>query len=430
MSTDFVGAFRAAGLKPPVRSLLDTDFYKFTMGNLIWQKYRDVEVTFKLIVRDLSVPVHEIIPQAFLVKCLDHARTLKLDYTDLSYLRGMRVYGANMFCEGYTEFLETFKLPPYRLRKGKDGYELTFSGPWVEVSMWETIALAIISELYYRARMENMTDLDLDILYSRAKDRIYSKLEKLQRHPDIRFADFGQRRRHSFLWQQWVLKLCREMMGKQFTGTSNTWMAARHKVMPIGTNAHELPMVLAALAEDDEQLRQSQYEILPQWEALYGSGLRVFLPDTFGTEQFLESAPESLAHEWRGMRQDSGNPIRIGHRYIEFLRRHGVDPKEKLIIFSDGLDVDPMIQLYEEFAGQVGIGFGWGTLLTNDFALCYPRDPLFRPFSMVCKVVLANGRPCVKLSDNIHKATGPAEEIARYTRIFGSAGRSAEAVIV
>jgi len=89
-----------------------------------------------------------------------------------------------------------------------------------------------------------------------------------------------------------------------------------------------------------------------------------------------------------------------------------------------------MIQLYEEFAGQVGVGFGWGTLLTNDFALCYPRDPLFRPFSMVCKVSLANGRPCVKLSDNIHKATGPADEIARYTRIFGTAGRSAEAVIV
>jgi nicotinate phosphoribosyltransferase len=430
MSTDFVGALREAGLKPPVRSLLDIDFYKFTMGNLIWQKYRDVEVTFELIVRDGSVPVHEIVPQALLAKCLDHARTLRFNASELSYLRGMRVYGANMFAEGYTEFLETFELPPYSLKKGKDGYELTFSGPWVAVSMWETIALAIISELYYRVRMEPLTDTELDILYSRAKDRVASKLEKLGRHPNIRFADFGQRRRHSFLWQEYVLKLCREMMGEQFTGTSNTWMAARQSLTPIGTNAHELPMVLAALARSDEELRQSQYEILPLWQELYGTGLRIFLPDTFGTDQFLANAPEVLAHEWRGMRQDSGNPVRVGHRYIEYLRRYGADPREKLIIFSDGLDVDPMLGLYEEFAGQVGVGFGWGTLLTNDFTHCYPKDPLFRPFSMVCKVTRANGQPCVKLSDNANKATGPTEEIARYTRVFGSTGRTSERVIV
>ena len=430
MTTDFVGEYRTAGLKPPLRSLLDTDFYKFTMGNLIWQNYRDIEVTFQLIMRDASIPVHEIVPPAQLAKCLDHARSLVLDYTELSYLRGMRVYGANMFCEGYTTFLETFKLPPYSLRKESGGYRLTFSGPWVEVSMWETIALAIISELYYRALMERMTDTEIDILYSRAKDRIASKLEKLQRHPGIRFADFGQRRRHSFLWQEWVLKLCREMMGGQFTGTSNTWMAARHSLTPIGTNAHELPMVLAALTEGDESLRQSQYKVLPQWESLYGTGLRVFLPDTYGTEQFLANAPESLAHEWRGMRQDSGDPIRIGHRYIDFLKRHGANPKEKVIIFSDGLDVDPMLRIYEEFADQIGVGFGWGTLLTNDFALCYPKDPLFRPFSIVCKVIEANGRPCVKLSDNVNKATGPQAEIARYTRVFGTAGRTSEKVVV
>lgn len=430
MIESFMDDIRSYRFAPPVRSLLDIDFYKFTMGNYIFQYHRGTEVVFELIVRDKSVPVHQIVPEAVLAKALDYARTLRFDYTQLSYLRGMRVYGDTMLDEGYVGFLRTFQLPPYELKKLADGYLLRFAGPWEAVSLWETIALAIISALYYRELAREIPDHELEIIYARAMARLYDKFEQIARHPGIYFADFGQRRRHSYPWQKWAIKLARDMLGEQFIGTSNTEMACRGNFIPIGTNAHELPMVLAALAETDDELRASQYLMLPQWEQLYGTGLRVFLPDTFGTEQFLANAPEALAHEWRGMRQDSGDPIRAGHLYIDFLRRHGADPKEKLVIFSDGLDVGPMISLYEHFAGQINVSFGWGTLLTNDFAGCYARNPLFRPFSMVCKVVGANGRPCVKLSDNVNKATGPREEIERYLRVFGGAGRSAERIIV
>ena len=431
MSIDrFVDAARRSSgeFSPPVRSLLDIDFYKFTMGQVIWQHYPDVEVTFKLIIRDKSIPVGDIVSEDELRMSLDYVRDLTLSRTDLYYLRGMDLYDLYMLKEGYLDgFLRSLKLPPYRLERWSNGLELSFSGKWAEVSMWETIALAIISELYYRALMRKMTKHELELIYARAMDRISRKLEELLKYPRIRFADFGQRRRHSFLWQDWVVGLAKDMMGEQFVGTSNTWMAFHHDLPPIGTNAHEMPMVLVALAPDGEKI-EAQYRILKLWEQTYGRGLRIFLPDTYGTTQFFQNAPEWVMG-WKGFRQDSGDPVTQGRMYIEKLRRKGIDPKTKLMIPSDGLDVEEIKRIDRELGDEINLSFGWGSLFTNDLRGCH-ADPLFRPFSMVCKVVEANGRPCVKLSDNTGKATGPTDEIARYIKIFGDSGRSSQNVIV
>jgi nicotinate phosphoribosyltransferase len=429
MAINFVEQQRSSRFDPPFRSLLDVDFYKFTMGNYIFAAYPDVNVTFELIVRDKEIPLLEKVGEKELRACFDYARTVSLTPTDLAFLRGMRVYGKNMFSEGYTVFLENFRLPPYTLEVVNGSLKISFSGKWLEVSMWETIALAIISELYYRSLMAEMSDVELEILYARAKDRIYTKLEHLRQYKGIRFADFGQRRRPSFHWHKWVVKLCRDMMGEQFTGTSNTWMAFNQNLTPIGTNAHELPMVLAALASSPEEMRRAQYVFLSGWEALYQQGLRIFLPDTFGTKQFLEGAPAWLAN-WRGMRQDSGDPIGQTQQYIRFLHKQGVNPKEKLVIFSDGLDDEEIVRYYKYFKDEINVAFGWGTNLTNDFRDCHTGDTLFRPFSMVCKVTEVNGRPAVKLSDNPPKATGPRDEIERYRDIFGTKEGEKRAVLV
>jgi nicotinate phosphoribosyltransferase len=417
----------AAEFSAPVRSLLDIDFYKFTMGQVIWQNYRDVEVTFKLIVRDKSIPVADIVSERELRDSLDFVRDLTLSRTDIYYLRGMDLYESYMFKEDYLNFLKTFKLPPYHLVKNGGDYELTFKGRWVEVTMWETIALAIISELYYRAVMRKMSKSEVELVYARAMDKISRKLEKLSKHQRIRFADFGQRRRHSFLWQEWVIGLASEMMGDRFTGTSNTWMAFHHDLPPIGTNAHEMPMVTVALAKDEEKVA-AQYEILRVWEKTYGQALRIFLPDTYGTKQFLENAPEYVAG-WKGFRQDSGDPISRGRMYMDWLDKWGIDPKSKLMIPSDGLDVESMINIDTELGDDINLSFGWGSLFTNDFRECH-EDSFLRPFSIVCKVVEANGFPCVKLSDNFEKATGPRSEIEKYQKIFNQSGRSSQKVLV
>jgi len=198
----------------------------------------------------------------------------------------------------------------------------------------------------------------------------------------------------------------------------------------IGTNAHELPMVLAALADDDAGVAAAPYRVLEEWQAHYGGNLRVVLPDAFGTAAFLRGAPEWVA-DWTGFRPDSLPPIPAGEQIIDWWRAHGRDPRGKLLIFSDGMDVDSIEATYRHFAGRVRMSFGWGTNLTNDFRGCDPEGGhALEPISLVAKVIAANGRPAVKLSDNPSKATGDPAEIARYLRIFGEGGRTQAAVSV
>ena len=403
----------------PIQSLLDIDFYKFTMGQFIWQSYPETLVTFELINRDAGIPLARIIAEERLREALDHARTLCFSPGELDALRNIRTYGKALFSEGYLSFLKGGSLPPYNLEKRGDQYHLSFTGPWAAVSPWETIAIAIISELYYESLRQGMRPQDVNLMRRLAKERLERKLEELARHPDIRFADMGQRRRNGRTWHEYVVRKCATSLPDQFLGTSDTLFATRYGLTPIGTNAHELPMVLTALAGTDEGKRDAQYAALRGWQELYGEPLRIFLPDTFGTGQYLKNAPAWLASEWRGFRQDSGDPMRAVGLYMEWLRSHDVDPREKLVIFSDGLDIPEMIRLSRECRGKIRTAFGWGTLLTNDFRGCGGDERLYRPFSMVCKATRADGFPVIKLSDNVGKATGPASEVRRYFDIFG-----------
>jgi nicotinate phosphoribosyltransferase len=230
------------------------------------------------------------------------------------------------------------------------------------------------------------------------------------------------------MWQDWCVQAMIEGLGPTFSGSSNCLIAMRRDIEAIGTNAHELPMVYAALAEDDEGLRAAPYRVLENWHQDYDGNLRVILPDTYGTKGFLERAPEWLA-SWTGIRIDSGRPEEGAETAIAWWQSKGQDPREKLVIFSDGLDEDRIEGLYHRFQGRVKLGFGWGTLLTNDFRGLTSDDAL-APFSLVCKAVSANGRPTVKLSDNPAKALGPADEVQRYRRVFEVGAQTAEPVLV
>jgi nicotinate phosphoribosyltransferase len=418
-------------LDPIVRSLLDTDFYKLLMLQMIWGMHPKVDATFSLINRATSVKLAEEIDEGELREQLDHARTLRFSKKEMIWLGGNNFYGRKQIFEPeFLAWLENFQLPPYYLEKRDGQYELTFAGPWVLTSMWEIPALAIINELRSRSAMKVFGPFALDVLYARAKAKMWDKTERLKMLPDIKISDFGTRRRHSFLWQRWCVEALKEGIGEAFTGTSNVLLAMDTDLEALGTNAHELPMVYAALANSEDELKQSPYKVLRDWQRYYGGNLLIVLPDAFGTAAFLRDAPDWVA-DWTGFRPDSAPPIEGGERIIEWWRKKGQDPRSKLLIFSDGLDVETIIETYRHFEGKVRMSFGWGTNLTNDFEGCAPvENDRLNAISLVCKVTETNGRPAVKLSDNPAKATGDKKEIARYLRIFGEKDRVEQLVKV
>ncbi len=416
-------------IDPIVRSLLDTDFYKLLMLQSVYRRHPDVTVEFSLINRTRDVPLARLVDEEDIRAQLDHIRTLKLSRGESTWLRGNTFYGKRwMFGPDFMEWFENFRMPEYRLERRGDQYELTFRGSWPEAMMWEIPALAVLMELRSRAVLHGMGLFELRVLYSRATARLWDKIERLRKLPDLLISDFGSRRRHSFLWQDWAVQAMIEGLGARFSGTSNCLIAMRRDLEAIGTNAHELPMVYAALAEDDAALAQAPYRVLENWRDDYDGNLRIILPDTYGTRGFLERAPEWLA-SWTGIRIDSGVPEEGAETAIAWWESRGQDPRQKLVIFSDGLDVDRIESLYARFHGRCKLSFGWGTLLTNDFRGLAPGDAL-APFSLVCKAVSANGRPTVKLSDNPAKAIGPADQVERYKRVFGVGKQVEEAVLV
>lgn len=283
--------------------------------------------------------------------------------------------------------------------------------------LWEIPALAVLMELRSRAVLATMGRFELQVLYARAMTKLWEKIERLKRIERLKIADFGTRRRHSFLWQDWCVQAMIEGLGDAFTGTSNCLIAMRREVEAIGTNAHELPMVYSALATTDEDLARAPYQVLADWHEEHDGNLRIILPDTYGTEGFLARAPDWLS-TWTGIRMNSGDPAQGAETAIRWWQSRGEDPRRKLVIFSDGLDVEKIEELHRQFHGRVKVSFGWGTMFTNDFRGLVKDDAL-APFSLVCKAVAADGRPTVKLSDNPLKAMGPADEIARYKRVFG-----------
>src|SRR5919202_5209534 len=323
-------------LDPVVRSLLDTDFYKLLMLQFIWATRPNLQVTFSLINRTKRVRLCEEVNEQALREQLDHARTLTPSKKEMIWLAGNTFYGRKqIFKPEFLDWFSRFQLPEYDLRRKNGQYVIEFSGPWTHTTMWEIHALAIINELRARSAMRDMGRFTLDVLYSRAKAKLWHKVERLRKLDELRLADFGTRRRHGFLWQAWCVQALKEGLGPRFIGTSNVLLAMDNDLEAIGTNAHELPMVAAALARDDEELRWAPYRILDQWRQTYGGNLLIALPDAFGTKPFLRHAPDWVA-DWTGFRPDSAPPIEAGGGIIAWGRGPCRGPREEMPIFLGG----------------------------------------------------------------------------------------------
>ncbi len=400
--------------EPIITSLLDIDFYKFTMGQLMCLLYPSVNTTFGFKNRTRDVHLADEVRIEQLREELDYVRTLRFNKTELHYLRGTNEYQERMFREDYLMFLGKLQLPEYEMEKRDGQFHLEFPGIWAEDTYWETIGLGIVGELRNRALLEKMTRVERKAVFETGRLRLEEKIKKLKERPDVTFIEFGTRRRFSKAWQDYVIQRLREELPSiQFLGTSNTYLAMKHGLLPMGTSAHERDQTIAGIMDDgtDGWMIKAILQVLNEWWDMYGWGLSIALSDTFGTDFFLRIMTSEQACNWKGLRQDSGDPFEIGEKIISFYEKCDVDSREKMIVFSDGLDIDLIFRLADHFSKRIKCTFGWGTNLTNDLGL--------RTLSLVVKAIRANGRGLVKLSDKLAKAIGIPQDVERYKRACG-----------
>jgi nicotinate phosphoribosyltransferase len=398
--------------KPIITSLADVDFYKNAMGQMIYHKHPNASVNFSFLNRTKSVPLARVIDKDRLWEELQHCRTLRFSPQELHYLMGTYEYNQPMFKLDYINFLKELRLPEFSLGETDDQLELNFFGNWAEVTYWETLAMSIVNELYYRHLTFDFSRFELERIEAEGRIRLAKKVDRLNAKPGMTFSDFGTRRRFSKKWQDYVVGVLTEECGARFKGTSNVALAMKYGVMPVGTNAHELPMVYSGIywKEDDKDPTHSHRQVLKDWEEEYGLGLSVFLPDTVSSDWFFKNvASLDQLKRWKGSRQDSGDPLGYAKARIAEYQAADIDPLSKLIVFADGQNVESMVRISEALNRKVGYTFGWGTDLTNDLG--------FVPISIVVKATRANANPVAKLSDNIAKATGPSEAVERMKRL-------------
>jgi len=390
-----------------IKSLLDMDFYKFTMGYLVFKKHRNVPVKYQFIDRR-NIGLASFIPYQQLLDEIERIQSMRFSRTEIHYLRGTNEYANRMFDEEYLEFLSNLRLPRIQVTIGKNAdYIFTIEGVWSEAIYWETLILSTINELYYKNIMSAMGRLRQEAVWSQGVLNLLKKADRIRGNEGLVLCDFGTRRRFSQEWQWHVLGHMKDL--PQFKGTSNTLAALEFGLLPIGTSAHEMYMGMAGIMGKDN-LVESHRQTLKEWWDVYGYGLSIALTDTYTNKFFLQDFTSEQAAAWKGVRHDSGNPIQYGRDVIDFYKRMGIDPKTKMIVFSDGLTLPVIEQLYTEFSDQIKLSFGWGTDLTNDLGL--PN------LQIVIKLCEANGNPVVKLSDNPEKAMGPKELVDHYRKVF------------
>ncbi len=395
----------------PERRLSDRlDFYKLTMGQVALDHFPHAEVTFTLKNRAERRPLSEYVSAEALTQRLDRIRQEGFTPEEIAYFASLHAQqGGGRFDEPYLDHLASLELSDVRVEETEDDLAVSATGPWANVSLWETVVMSEANELYYEELMKAQ-GLDIAQLWAEGDARLTDKITRLKERPDIKFADFGTRRRFSAEWHEHVIKRLSTELPENFIGTSNPWFAYKFGLTPIGTYAHEMPMVYGALAEKEgRNPLDGHREMLEDWHDRYQGDLSIALTDTFTSDFFFSDFTPEQAEAWNGLRHDSGDPFEFGEKAIAFYEGYGVDPRTKTIVFSDGLDLDAIFALADYFKDRVNVVFGWGTGLTNDLGL--------RPNNFVMKATDVESTRTVKLSDVEGKHTGSDEDVERYQRL-------------
>ena len=442
--TDF---FAAARDEAEVDNLLNTDVYKFLMLDFILAnpEYKDLNVKRQMTIRSKGIRTAEVIPLAALTEQLEATKGIQgVSEADLSYLRGMTTKkGLPLFKEETLQFLKTFRLPDYKIGiDATNNYTLEFTGPRSTSTMREIYGLKIINSLYlyHYIKKAKLNTSEFNQIINESMHRLYQDIAILKSMPDVTVSEFGARRCLSTDYQRAVFSILSQSLPRQCVGTSSVLISRESgQNNPKGTNAHELRMIPLALEDDPQKVIQKMYEIDRQW-AKHFPELAILLPDTYGSSFYFDNCPDDVAATHIGCRFDSKDPIIAIPEYVDFLKKHHLDPQSKMGIASDGLTAQSSVDIFRTHQDKLGLlTFGIGTNLTNNTSGTWPRaeEPFgkFGSFSVVVKPAEVQ-RPdgtrvsCVKLSDNPSKAVGEKTRVELFKTIFGVAGTQQQDVLV
>ena len=383
--------------EPIIVSLLDTDLYKFNMDQVIFHKHTDLCGKYYFKCRDTGVVFTPEMAEEISAQ-IDHLCSLRFSSEELDYLRSIR-----FIKNDYVEFLRLWH--PIRdyvsvSLSEKGELSVVVDGPLFSAMQFEIYLLEIISEVYFRS------SYDYARLRDSASERLDAKIRAMNGGKyTFRFAEFGCRRRLSREWQDEVVR--RFVTGtKNCVGTSNVYLAKKYGVTPIGTYAHEFVQMYQGI--DSIPLAYTNYYAMKDWYVEYDGDNGTALTDTVTTDLFLLDFNRSMVNNYTGVRHDSGDPYEWGEKMIAHYQKYGVDPRTKMLLFSDSLDFDRAQKLYEYFCEKAKVSFGIGTFVSND--TCVPA------LNIVIKLQYVNGRPVAKLSDTPGKAMCSDTEYLEYLR--------------
>jgi nicotinate phosphoribosyltransferase len=381
-----------------IKSLLDTDLYKFTMMQVVLHQFPAAQVEYRYKCRNTGMDLRPYLDE---IRAEIHDLCqLRFSEAELAYLGSLRFIKSD-----FIDFLGLFHLPEkcITVSEGEGDGEIAISvkGSWLHTILFEIPVLAIVNEVYFRKTCQAPN-------WEEGRLRLQNKMKLVLEANDLsefRVAEYGTRRRFSQIWHEEVVTTMKAQMGEHFAGTSNVWLAMRHGVLPLGTMAHEYLQACQALGP---RLRDSQVYAFEVWAKEYRGDVGIALSDVYGMSAFLRDFDMYFCKLFDGARHDSGDPFEWGERMIAHYESNRVDPRAKTLIFSDALTFPLAIELTRRFAGRCKTAFGIGTNLTNDLG--------YEPLQVVMKMIRCNGQPVAKVSDAPEKTMCDDKAYLTYLR--------------
>jgi nicotinate phosphoribosyltransferase len=385
-----------------VHSLLDTDFYKLTMMQVVLHQYASAWVRYAFKWRNWDEMRLEGSLQEFkrlLDENIDRLCGLRFKEDELKYLAAIP-----FFKPDFIEYLRLFQLNRSYVKTAIEDGELKIhiEGPWLNTILYEIPVLAIISELYSGMHGEDEATW-MKAARKRLKDKVGYLKKAIASDQQFKFAEFGTRRRASYSWQHEALKYLSAHCEGMLVGTSNVYFAMRLGIKPIGTMAHEF---FQAHQQLGPRLVDSQKVALQCWADEYRGELGIALSDTMGFDKFLKDFDRFFSLLFNGCRQDSGDPIEWTEKLIAHYHKMRIDPRTKSAVYSDGLTFESAVDIFKRFNSQIQTSFGIGTDLTNDCGFIAPQ--------VVIKIVECNRKPVAKVSDSEDKGMCEDPEFLDY----------------